>query len=139
VPQNEQERPAKTAPSSSYCETQSLTGWMLPAELQEYEQSGNSDFIAELIACYLTDADERLQILRKAASAGDFSTLSKQFHSLKGSSGSMGLSEVAGACREAEEQARLRRNVEYARMIDSIETALAGVRPAMTAYCRPAS
>jgi len=126
--------PAGLSPSYD-CEIPSSTGWTLPDELREYEQEGRNDFIAELVSCFLMDAEERLRILRKAASMADFALLAKQFHSLKGSSSSMGLSEVVGLCHGGEEKARSGMDAEYARMIDSIEAALTQVRPAMIAYC----
>jgi HPt (histidine-containing phosphotransfer) domain-containing protein len=133
---NDFSKRVKTEPLVRCSDTpESIPCWTLPEELREFEQvDGRSAFLADLIECFLTDTGERLQILRQAVSAADFPTLSKQFHTLKGSAGSIGAYDVAGLCREAEEQVRSGLKMDYSRTLAAIEAALTHVRAAMLAY-----
>lgn len=105
--------------------------WILPEELREYDAS----FLTDLVMCFLEDADDRLRILRQAASSSDLVTLSKQFHALRGSAHSLGATEVAGLCGQAEEHARAGLNIEYSVAIASIGGLIEQVRPIMAGYC----
>src|SRR5579862_5404579 len=80
--------------------------WTLPEGLREYEHEkdgGGSSFLAGLIECFLSDTEGRLRILRQAVWPADLPTLCKEFHTLKGSAGSLGAYDLAGLCRDAEE------------------------------------
>jgi HPt (histidine-containing phosphotransfer) domain-containing protein len=71
------------------------------ASLDEAWEEGEADLVVELIDLYLGDAPQWVEAMR-AAAAGDATVLKRAAHTLKGSSGSLGISQVAETCRMLE-------------------------------------
>jgi histidine phosphotransfer protein HptB len=69
----------------------------LGLELEEY---------IELIELFLETADTDINRMEKAAAANDFTTLVERSHSLKGSSGNLGLTEIYEKAKQIETNAR---------------------------------
>jgi HPt (histidine-containing phosphotransfer) domain-containing protein len=59
-----------------------------------------------LLDTYIRDSIARVQELEQALAAGDATTLRKAAHSLKGSSGNLGLQLMAQYCNDIEEAGR---------------------------------
>jgi histidine phosphotransfer protein HptB len=76
------------------------------ADLEEMQEEGEPDFVAELIGLYLEDAPRKLAQMREAARAADASSLRHAAHGLKGSSSSLGAFGVAAVCAELERACR---------------------------------
>lgn len=76
------------------------------ADLEEMQEEGEPDFVAELIGLYLEDAPRKLSLMREAARAADAAALRRAAHGLKGSSASLGAFGVAAACAELERACR---------------------------------
>ena len=72
------------------------------ADLEEMQEEGEPDLVAELIGLYLRDAPHKLASMREAEAGGDAASLRRAAHSLKGSSASLGAFGVAALCGELE-------------------------------------
>ena len=72
------------------------------ASLDEAWEEGEPDLVVELIDLYLGDAPQWVEAMRTAAAGDDATVLKRAAHTLKGSSGSLGISRVAEVCRMLE-------------------------------------
>jgi len=72
------------------------------ASLDETWEAGEPDLVVELIDLYLGDAPQWVEAMRTAAAADDATVLRRAAHTLKGSSGSLGIRQVAEVCRMLE-------------------------------------
>jgi HPt (histidine-containing phosphotransfer) domain-containing protein len=72
------------------------------ASLDEAWAEGEPDLVVELIDLYLGDAPQWVDAMRTAAAGNDARVLKRAAHTLKGSSGSLGIAQVAEACRMLE-------------------------------------
>jgi HPt (histidine-containing phosphotransfer) domain-containing protein len=72
------------------------------ASLDEAWEEGEADLVVELIDLYLDDSPQWVAAMRAAAAGDDPNVLKRAAHTLKGSSGSLGISQVAEACRMLE-------------------------------------
>jgi CheY-like chemotaxis protein len=73
--------------------------------LEDLQQDGEPDIVAELASMFLEDADSRLDTLRKAVEEDDADTVQSAAHALKGSSGNIGARGMQKVCAELEETA----------------------------------
>jgi CheY-like chemotaxis protein len=76
------------------------------AELRKLETAKRPRFFAELVERYTRSASDTLERLQAAVAAGDTAAVSELAHALKGSSRSVGASEVAAICERIEQHAR---------------------------------
>ncbi len=76
--------------------------WGVLATLEEIREEGEPDLIVELIDLYLGDAPHWIDAIRIAVAGKDAPMLKRAAHSLKGSSGSLGVRQVAETCRMLE-------------------------------------
>jgi HPt (histidine-containing phosphotransfer) domain-containing protein len=68
------------------------------ASLDEAWDEGEADLVVELIDLYLGDAPQWVEAMRTAAAENDATVLKRAAHTLKGSSGSLGIRQVAEVC-----------------------------------------
>jgi HPt (histidine-containing phosphotransfer) domain-containing protein len=68
------------------------------ASLDEAWDEGETDLVVELIDLYLGDAPQWVEAMRTAAAGDDATVLRRAAHTLKGSSGSLGIRQVAETC-----------------------------------------
>ena len=68
------------------------------ASLDEAWDEGEADLVVELIDLYLGDAPQWVEAIRTAAAENDATVLKRAAHTLKGSSGSLGIRQVAEVC-----------------------------------------
>ena len=71
--------------------------------LADAQEEGEPDLIVELIDLYLDDAPKLVGDIQRAAKRGDAIAIKRAAHALKGSSGSMGVSQVAELCKVFEQ------------------------------------
>ena len=76
--------------------------WGVLATLEEIREEGEPDLIVELIDLYIADAPHWVEAMGRAVAGKDATMLKRAAHSLKGSSGSLGLRQVAETCRMLE-------------------------------------
>lgn len=69
---------------------------------EELQSDDGSDLIVELIDLYLEDAPQRIASMREASLATEWLLLKRAAHNLKGSSGNLGVRQVALTCEEIE-------------------------------------
>ena len=67
--------------------------------LAEAQEEDEPDLIVELIDLYLDDAPKLVGDIQRAAKGGDAVGIKRAAHALKGSSGSIGVSQVAELCK----------------------------------------
>jgi HPt (histidine-containing phosphotransfer) domain-containing protein len=68
----------------------------------EAQSDGEPDLIVELIDLYLEEASKLLAAMREAVAKKDELPLKRAAHSLRGSSGNLGILQMALMCREVE-------------------------------------
>src|ERR1700686_1306050 len=68
----------------------------------ELQLDDGPDLIVELIDLYLLDAAQRIGQIREASIAAEWGLLKRAAHTLKGSSGSLGVRHVAEICEKLE-------------------------------------
>ena len=71
--------------------------------LDEAQVDGEPDLIVELIDLYLKDTPHRIESMQQALTRTDDLTLVRAAHSLKGSSATLGASQMAAMCEELEQ------------------------------------
>ena len=69
------------------------------AALAEAQEEGEPDLIVELIDLYLEDTPQRVEAIRAAVAQADAASIKRAAHTLKGSSGSVGVCQVAEICK----------------------------------------
>ena len=70
--------------------------------LRKFQQTGEPDFITELIDLFLTDTAVQLKSLRVAVSNNNVPEVRRLAHLVKGSSGNIGAGGMAQLCQEME-------------------------------------
>jgi HPt (histidine-containing phosphotransfer) domain-containing protein len=97
---------------------------------------GDLGFLGQLVDEYRTDGASRVADMRTALAAGTSEDLRRAAHTLKGSSASLGASDLADACREVETAARDGRLDGLAPRVDAIAAAFDAVVAALEARIR---
>ena len=69
----------------------------------EAQSDGEPDLIVELIDLYLEEASKLLAGMREAIAKKDELSIKQAAHSLRGSSGNLGILQMAVMCREVEQ------------------------------------
>ena len=70
--------------------------------LKKFQQTGEPDFVTELIDLFLDDTTVQLESLRVAVSKNDVPEVRRLAHLVKGSSGNIGATGLAELCHEME-------------------------------------
>ena len=70
--------------------------------LKTFQQTGEPDFVTELIDLFLDDTAVQLESLRVAVSKNDVPEVRRLAHLVKGSSGNIGATGLAELCHEIE-------------------------------------
>lgn len=77
------------------------------AGLRELDADGGPGFVAEVVATFVEDANNRVRGMQRAVTIGDIEALRRDAHSLKGSSASVAANAVAALCGEIERVASM--------------------------------
>jgi len=70
--------------------------------LKKFQQTGEPDFVTELIDLFLSDTAVQLESLRVAVSKNEVAEVRRLAHLVKGSSGNIGATRLADLCHEIE-------------------------------------
>jgi HPt (histidine-containing phosphotransfer) domain-containing protein len=103
------------------------------AALEEVQSEGEPDLIVELIDLYLNDAPQRVEAIRAAAAKLDGALLKHAAHTLKGSSGSIGVLQVAKICKILERPDCVSSAAKVEVLLQLLEREFAGAREALLA------
>jgi two-component system sensor histidine kinase/response regulator len=80
--------------------------WELPTTLRQLAECGDAELVEELIAMFQTDTSARLEVLRHAVAAQDYTVVSAEAHTIKGSAMQVGANRLADCCRQMEQAVR---------------------------------
>jgi HPt (histidine-containing phosphotransfer) domain-containing protein len=69
---------------------------------QQLQPDDGSDLIVELIDLYLQDASQRIAEITEASAKGEWATVNRAAHNLRGSSSNLGVRHTAEICGELE-------------------------------------
>ena len=109
---------------------------LLPAEsldlnvLRQFEDvtTGASDLLVELIDLYLSDAQERFYFMHSALAAQNYALLRDHAHCLRGSSGTLGVMQIARVCGAIEHLPFSQLVIEAAQLLDLLVEEFSKVR-----------
>lgn len=128
-----------SSPPSSIVTTQSGRSshetWSPPLFLLEMA-SGNDSFIAHLVDAFNTDTSARIETIRTALAASEFSRLRMEAHTIKGAARQVGADAVADACQELEAVCNLQETLLAASRLNRLQELFEEIRRAMASYCR---
>jgi len=115
--------------------TASITNDVLDVEtlkaFEKVKSEDGSDFVIELIDLYLEGTPQRIQAIREAAFEKEWVLLKRTAHTIKGSSGTLGLHRVAQVCQELE--VTLSSNDAIDGLVQALESRFAEAREALIA------
>jgi CheY-like chemotaxis protein len=107
--------------------------------LERLRELGGSELFSDLAETFLRDAPVRLVELRRAVEAGDAELVQRSAHALRGSSGSMGATQMARFCaglQDAGARGDLAQSIE---LLGRLEVEFGRVRPALAAEASASS
>lgn len=97
---------------------------------------GDHDLLHELIDVFLEDAPERMAAVRQALGAGDAVALYKAAHTLKGSAGNFGATEVVSRALQLEAHARCGDLVSASMEVPLLEADMDRLTSELVEVCR---
>ena len=89
--------------SQSHCTPNLTVDLSVLTNFDEAQSDGEPDLIVELIDLYLDEASKLLAGMREAVAKKDALPIKQAAHSLRGSSGNLGVLQMAIMCREVEQ------------------------------------
>ncbi|HTS26988.1 MAG TPA: Hpt domain-containing protein [Bryobacteraceae bacterium] len=107
--------------------------WVMPEHLQRLA-AADPMVVDELIETFVADTAERLRRLRIAFQDDDFARVSREAHSIIGSSSLMGAGNMPTLCRLAEAAASRRVGETVQECIDALDRSFAYASQAMQLY-----
>jgi HPt (histidine-containing phosphotransfer) domain-containing protein len=105
--------------------------------LRDLSPEGGSEFLRELITIYLEDTPKQLAQLEEALARQDVALVIRSAHTIKGSSGNFGATQVAKAALEIEQAGKAGNllaaaealpvlKTHYARVVEALKALAAG-------------
>ena len=92
-----------SAPNSTRAITTDMLDFEVLRAFEKVKSDDGSDVVIELIDLYLQGTARRIITMRNAANDGEWALLKRAAHTLKGSSSTLGLRQIARICRALEE------------------------------------
>ena len=89
--------------------------------LRQLTPPGEPDVLAEVFQLFLADVPARIDRLRSAWQAGDAVTVQRAAHSLKGSAGNIGATQLSAVCSRLDELGRMGDLSALAPLVASLE------------------
>jgi histidine phosphotransfer protein HptB len=97
----------KSETSWAFYSTGAVTADVLDFEVlrafEKVKSDDGSDVVIELIDLYLQATSQRIITMLNAANEGEWALLKRAAHTLKGSSSTLGVREIANICQDLEE------------------------------------
>ena len=97
---------------------------------EKLKSDDGSDILIELIDLYIHSSSERIVTMLKAAAEGDWALLKDAAHTLKGSSSTLGLRQIATICQDLED-ASLRPGDDVRALMSLLESKFVEVKPVL--------
>jgi len=92
-----------SGPSEQVTETETdAVDMAVLLSFEELQEDNEASLVAELIELYLHDASVKIDAIRQAVAQTESASLKSAAHSLKGSSGTLGVHQLALICEELE-------------------------------------
>jgi HPt (histidine-containing phosphotransfer) domain-containing protein len=95
--------------------------------LRQLTPPGEPDVLKELLTLFLEDVPGRIEKLRAAWQAGDAVGVQRSAHSIKGSAGNIGATELYGVCSRIDAQGRSGDLAPLGPMVESLDAEFAKV------------
>lgn len=114
--------------SLSHCTANLTVDLSVLTNFDEAQSDGGPDLIVELIDLYLEEASKLLAGMREAVAKKDALPIKQAAHSLKGSSGNLGVLQMAIMCSEVE-QMKSEDIFPIEVLVNKMEQELVQVRP----------
>lgn len=99
--------------------------------LRQIEARGEKDFVAETIKLYFSHAEKQINEIKQAVSKGNHKDLYLKAHSLKGSSGSIGLRKISKLCEKLEKSSQSNNQELSKKNLDEMLTEFDKIRKAI--------
>lgn len=99
--------------------------------LRQLTPPGEPDVLKELLTLFLEDVPARIEKLRAAWQAGDAVAVQRAAHSIKGSAGNIGATELYGVCSRLDTQGRSGDLAPLPPMVASLDAEFARVTAAI--------
>ena len=91
-----------SAPHSAHAVTTDVLDFEVLRAFEKVKSDDGSDIVVELIDLYLNGTSRRIAEMRNAADECDWAFLKRTAHTLKGSSSTLGLRQMAKICQDLE-------------------------------------
>ncbi len=104
-------------------------------ELRALDPDGSAGLLAQIITSYLNDAPDLMRQIQAALAGRDLPTLTRQAHSLKSTSASLGATRVSELARELEMAGKNNAIEQCASMIDALAVEYAAAKRLLLAEC----
>jgi HPt (histidine-containing phosphotransfer) domain-containing protein len=108
--------------------------WSPPLFLLE-TASGDDCLMADLVDAFDTDTSVRIQRVRAALAASDFSIIRMEAHAIRGGARQVGADAVADACQDIESVCNLQEALLVAARLNRLQELFEEIRLAMSSYC----
>ncbi|PIE03321.1 MAG: hypothetical protein CSA81_02655 [Acidobacteria bacterium] len=95
---------------------------------------GDMDFERDIIEMYLMDTEERIQTIESLAASQNWDDLKREAHTLKGSSGNIGVKKTFSLCKNLESACTEHDTGRVNQLISEIRHTAAGVKDYFTNY-----
>ncbi|HKO34907.1 MAG TPA: Hpt domain-containing protein [Pyrinomonadaceae bacterium] len=122
--QNGSMRPSTGALTSDMLDFQVLKAF------EKVKSDDGSDIVIELIDLYLESASQGIVTMLNAAAEGDWALLKRTAHTLKGSSGTLGLRQIATICQDLED-ASLSPGDDVPALVSLLESKFVEIKPVL--------
>jgi HPt (histidine-containing phosphotransfer) domain-containing protein len=99
--------------------------------LRQLTPPGEPDVLKELLTLFLEDVPPRIEKLRVAWQAGDAVAVQRAAHSIKGSSGNIGATDLYAVCSRLDAQGRSGDLAPLAPMVELLDAEFAKVTAAI--------
>ena len=100
--------------------------------LRELTPPGEPDVLKEVLQLFLDDVPARVERLRSAWQSGDAVAVQRAAHSLKGSAGNIGATDLLGVCRQLDELGRAGDLSNAAPLVTALDAEFARVQSEIT-------
>ena len=119
-----------SAPNSIDAVTTDMLDFEVLRAFEKIKSDDGSNVVVELIDLYLRCTAQRIITMLNAANDGQWAVLERSAHTLKGSSSTLGLREIAKICQDLEE-ASMSSGVDAEMLMNLLEAKFVEVKPVL--------